>query len=86
VVQDTLAFDKKIDAGLSQRNASGRAVEELSSNAAFEVPDLAAHRRLRDVERLGCSTKMQVFGDRYKIPQVAKFETKIVRSRTGQCL
>jgi len=67
VFQNAFAFDKETDARISQGNASCRPVEESSSDAALKVTDLATYRRLRDVERLGCSAKVQVFGYGYEV-------------------
>jgi hypothetical protein len=71
MIQNAFAFDKKNSTSFRQCNSSGRTLEKSSPDATFQIPNLPAQRRLRDVECLGCSSEMQVFGDCYKIAQVA---------------
>lgn len=45
-------------AWFGQRYALGAALKQVDAEVAFEIPDLAAQRRLRDVQGLGGPAKV----------------------------
>jgi hypothetical protein len=54
-------------------NHSARAsLEECRADLALEVADLAAQRRLRDVQPLRRAPEVQLLGDRDEIPEMTQ--------------
>jgi len=67
LIQNAFAFNEENGTGFGQGNRSGRTVEKSSANATFQILNLSTQRRLRDMECLGGSSEMQVFGNCHKI-------------------
>jgi hypothetical protein len=52
----------------------GSAPEQLAADQLLQRPDLAAQRRLGEVQRLGRAAEVQLLGDRHEGPQVAQLD------------
>ena len=61
-------------AGRSQRDAPGRAGEQVRAELLLELADLPAEHRLRDVEALRRAPEVQLFGDRDEVAQLAQVQ------------
>ena len=51
--------------------------EQLVSHDLFQLTNLLRERRLRQVQAIRCSPKMQFFRDGYEVAQVSKFDVLI---------
>jgi hypothetical protein len=58
---------------MRQSHPAGGSREELNSEFLFQRPNLAAERRLRYVQASRSLGKVQQFGDRDEVAQLAEF-------------
>ncbi|GLY47248.1 hypothetical protein Lesp01_09040 [Lentzea sp. NBRC 102530] len=72
--EDAVAVLPQAVAGFGQRDVTGRAVDELDADAAFELFERAGQRRLGDVQRPGRRGDRQVVADRGERPQVTQLD------------
>jgi hypothetical protein len=68
---DRFRFPEKHSAGVRQLHVTLRSVKEGRLDLRLETPDLLAQGRLGNMESGSCPSKMQLFGDRDEIAQVA---------------
>ena len=61
-------------AGQRQLDALSGPAEQVAADEAFQAADLAAQRRLRDEQPLGCPAEAEVVGDRDERAQVAQLD------------
>jgi hypothetical protein len=71
-------FDEKELAVGRQTGAARRAVDESATDLTFEVGNLFADCRLRDVELAAGFTEGAVFGDSTEVAQVSQFHGLIL--------
>jgi len=60
-------------ARIGQPNRLGRAFEQGKSNFVFQIADLSAKRRLRDMQLQRCARDVFHLGHRHEIAQVPQF-------------
>ena len=60
--------------GLRQRDAPGRAIEQLHPQLELQLRDRRAQRLLRRVEALGRPGEVELLGHRDEIPQVPQLD------------
>ncbi len=65
--------------GLGQPQGPGVAVEQLDADLVLELADLAAQRRLGDVEDLGRAGEVPLIGDGDEVAKVAQFHNHTYR-------
>jgi hypothetical protein len=70
--QRRVGLGEEQPAGLGQRHAPARALEEPHAELALERLDLQAERRLRHMQPLGRPPEMQLLGNGDEIPEMAQ--------------
>ena len=66
-------FFEKDAALLSQGHAPFIAQKEGNTKVLFQLSDLAAEGRLRDVQLLRCSAEVEALSNRYEVPNMTEF-------------
>jgi hypothetical protein len=72
IPEDLTSLVEEEPAGFSERDRSPISSKQLDTQLPLEVLDLVREWGLRDVKPRGCSTEMQLLGDRDEIAEVAK--------------
>jgi hypothetical protein len=61
-----------------------RAAHQLDAQVLLEEADLAAERRLRDVQPLGRPGEVPLLGDRQEVPQPSQAEHAVMLRARGE--
>jgi hypothetical protein len=64
-------------AGAGEADGAGGSGEERVADDVFELTDLLRERWLGEVKTLGGSAEVQLFGDGYKVAEMAEFDLSI---------
>jgi hypothetical protein len=72
-MQDAPGLVEHRRAGVRERDASLRPLEQPDAQLVFELADLLRDCRLRDVQPLSGAPEVKLLGYRYEVPEMAEF-------------
>ncbi len=81
VAQDVACLLQKQAAGLGHRDRAPVSAEQLDAKLALEILNLVGEWRLRDVETIRGSAKVQLFGNGDEVAEVAKFQEAFFQTK-----